>query len=389
VIYRTATALIRQRLKTNPAVALVGPRQVGKTTLARTLSATYFDLEQPTDQLRLDLLWDELVSGDHLTVLDEAQSWPAIFARLRGAIDANRSLNGRFLLLGSVSPGLMRQISESLAGRLALVELTPFLQQELPASSLSNLWLHGGFPDGGLLDPSRFPQWPLDYITLLAERDLPVWGLPAKPPVTMRLLRMLAAVHGQIWNASQIGQGLGLNYHTVNSYVDFLDGAFLLRRLPPWLPNLKKRLVRSPRIYWRDSGLLHAIAGARSMDDLLARPWVGASWEGFVIHQIVGALGANGETVQSHYFRTADGLEADLVFEYDGHLWAIEAKLTSSPSPADFERLKRTADVIGSDRRYLVAQVQESTTDSTGGVVSLIAMVDILLATLRRRSLAE
>ena len=389
MIHRAATALIRKRLKTNPAVALVGPRQVGKTTLARTLSTTYFDLEQPTDQLRLDLLWHEFVSGDHLTILDEAQSWPAVFARLRGIIDGNRRLNGRFLLLGSVSPGLMQQISESLAGRLALVELTPFLLQELPASSLSNLWLHGGFPDGGLLDPSRFPQWPLDYITLLAERDLPIWGLPAKPPVTMRLLRMLAAVHGQIWNASQIGQGLGLSYHTVNSYVDFLDGAFLLRRLPPWLPNLKKRLVRSPRVFWRDSGLLHALAGARSMDDLLARPWVGASWEGFVIHQVVGSLGAHGERIQPHYFRTADGLEADLVFEHDGHLWALEAKLTSSPSPADFEHLKRTADLIGADRRYLVAQVQESTTDANGGIVSLSAMVDILLATLKPESLPE
>jgi hypothetical protein len=278
----------------------------------------------------------------------------------------------------------MQQVSESLAGRLALVELTPFLQEELPASSLQNLWLYGGFPDGGLFDPSRFPQWPLDYITLLAERDLPAWGLAARPQVTMRLLRMLAAVHGQIWNASQIGQALGLSYHTVNAYIDFLDAAFLLKRLPPWLPNVRKRLVRSPRVYWRDSGLLHALAGARSMDDLLARPWVGASWEGFVIHQIVGALAAHGETVQPHYFRTADGQEADLVFEHDGHLWAIEAKLTASPSPEDFERLKRTAEMIGADRRFLVAQVQRTITDASGGVVSLRAMIDILTAAPRR-----
>jgi hypothetical protein len=166
---------------------------------------------------------------------------------------------GRFLLLGSISPALMTQVSESLAGRLTLVELTPFLQTELRKGfHRESLWLCGGFPDGGVLERERFPRWQRDYLSLLTQRDLPSWGLPARPQTTDRLLRMLTAVHGQIWNASQIGQSLGLSYHTVNSYVDYLEGAFLIRRLPPYRPSIPKRLIKRPKIYWRDTGLLHA-----------------------------------------------------------------------------------------------------------------------------------
>jgi hypothetical protein len=364
---------------------VVGPRQTGKTTLARSLGGVYFDLEQPGDRLRLDLRWDGLARAGSLVVLDEAQSWPEVFPRLRGAIDADRRRNGRFLLLGSVSPGLMRAVSESLAGRLALVELTPFLLGELPEVTLADLWLLGGFPDGGVLGQGGFPEWQTDYLTLLAERDLPVWGLPAAPRTTLRLLRMLAAAHGQIWNASQIGQSLGLSYHTVNSYVDFLEGAFLVRRLPPWLPNLRKRLVRSPRVYWRDSGLLHALLGARTAEDLLAQPWVGASWEGFVIHQVLGSLAASGISVDPHYFRTSDGYEADLVFRLGTVVWAIEAKLTADPSPGDFDRLMRAGEMIGADRRYLVAQVRSPTLGKKSGVVSLADLIALLRAPTRAR----
>jgi predicted AAA+ superfamily ATPase len=214
MIARTIETLLRHRLKSYPAVVLVGPRQSGKTTLARSLSSSYFDLEQPADRLRLDLGWDELVAGRQLIILDEAQTWPELFPRLRGTIDADRRRNGRFLLLGSVSPALMKQVAESLAGRLSLVELSPLLTVEQPILSLDDFWLRGGFPNGGILTPKSFPQWQLDYLTLIAQRDLPVWGLAAKPPVTLRLLRMLAAMHGQIWNASQIGQSLGLSYHS-------------------------------------------------------------------------------------------------------------------------------------------------------------------------------
>lgn len=265
--------LIQNRLATSPAVALVGPRQCGKTTLARACGDRYYDLEVISDRLRLDLDWAELTTGESLVILDEAQSWPDIFPLLRHAIDQDRRRNGRFLLLGSVSPVLMREVSESLAGRLALLELTPFLSREVPEVGLDHLWLCGGYPDGGVLGREAFPRWQHDFLGLMTMRDLPAWGLPAKPATTQRLTRMLAAVHGQRWNASQIGKSLGVNYQTVNSYLDYLEGAFLIRRLPPYLPNLGKRLTKAPKVFWRDTGLLHALLGVTDRDDLLARPW--------------------------------------------------------------------------------------------------------------------
>ena len=197
------------------------------------------------------------------------------------------------LLPGSVSPALMREVCESLAGRLALVELTPFLRPELGRSALPRLWLTGGFPDGGPLRPSRFPVWQRDYLALMAQRDLPAWGLSARPQVTDRLLHMISAVHGQVWNASALGQSLGLSYHTVNGYLDYLEGALLVRRLAPWSGNVRKRLVRSPKVYFRDSGLLHSLLGVSSRVDLLRHPAAGASWEGFAIEQLrAGEAGA-------------------------------------------------------------------------------------------------
>lgn len=357
MIERRQTSLLARRLAEYPAVALVGPRQCGKTTLARSFDGDYFDLEQEADRLRLDLEWPRLAAGRRLAILDEAQAWPEIFNRLRGAIDAERKRNGRFLLLGSVAPSLMARVSESLAGRLSLVELTPFLLTELPtAAARERLWLCGGYPDGGVLKPASFPQWQADYLSLLIQRDLPDWGLPAKPQVTRRLAHMLAAVHGQVWNASQIGQSLGLNYQTVNSYLDFLIGAFLVRRLPPWHGNARKRLVKSPKLYWRDSGLLHALLRAGDRHALLAQPWVGASWEGFVIEQILGALQAAGQPIEAFFFRTSDGHELDLVLERPAGRWAIEIKLTADPSPADIARLDKTADMIDAARRFLVSQ---------------------------------
>jgi len=359
MIKRRIATLLQERLAHYPAVALVGPRQSGKTTLARSLEGAYFDLEQEPDRLRFDLQWQTLAEGRELIILDEAQSWPEVFPRLRGAIDKARSRKGRFLILGSVSPALMTHVSESLAGRLSLVELTPFLLDELPKAPLDALWLRGGYPEGGILEPSRFPQWQRDYLTLLAQRDLPNWGLPAKPQMTQRLLRMVAAVHGQLWNASQIGQGLSLTHMTVNAYMDYLTGAFLVRRLPPYQTNVRKRLIKSPRYFWRDSGLLHALLHVGNQDDLLAQPWVGASWEGFVIEQVLGALGQNGRQVEPYFFRTSDQYEIDLVLDLGKRLWAIEIKLTASPSAADLARLNMSADLIKADRRILISRTPE------------------------------
>jgi predicted AAA+ superfamily ATPase len=368
-----------ERLKGYPAVALVGPRQCGKTTLAQSMSGIYFDLERVEDRLRLDLEWESLIAGKRLAILDEAQAWPAVFSRLRSAIDRERKRMGRFLLLGSVSPSLMIHVSESLAGRLSIVELTPFLWTELKSKlRRDRQWLFGGYPDGGVLEPKQYPRWQIDYLALLAQRDLPTWGLPAKPQTTDRLLRMLAAIHGQTWNASQVGQSLGLSYQTVNSYVEYLAGAFLIRRLQPYQANIRKRLIKSPKIYWRDSGLLHALLGVSDRRTLLAQPWVGASWEGFVIEQTIGDLSSRGCAFNAFYFRTSDQYELDLVLDRGRERWAIEIKLTASPGPADMARLDRTADLIDASRRFLVSQVARSSGTPERASCNLAGLIDRL-----------
>jgi uncharacterized protein len=352
---------VRRRLRDYPAVALVGPRQCGKTTLAQSLGGLYFDLEDETERLRLDVEWDTLIAGKQLAVLDEAHMAPSVFPRLRGAIDRDRKRNGRFLILGSVSPFLMTRVSESLAGRIALLELTPLLYGELSnGAQRSRHWLCGGYPDGGILKQQRFPGWQGNYLAILAQRDLPAWGLPAQPKVTDRMASMLAALHAQPWNASKVGQGLGLDYKTVNSYLDYFEGAFLIRRLLPYQTNIHKRLVKAPKVQWRDSGLLHAILGVTNRNELLRRPWVGASWEGYVVEQIIGTLAAAGRTLTPYYFRTSDQHELDLVLDAGGELWAFEIKLTTAPGPDDMARLNKVADMIKARRRVLVTQTNQT-----------------------------
>jgi len=359
MIERAMLGALRDRLGHHPAVALVGPRQSGKTTLGRSLGGHYFDLEQAGDRTRLDVEWARVAAQRELVVLDEAQTWSAAFPRLRGAIDAARKRNGRFLLLGSISPTLMTHVSESLAGRLSVMELSPFLLWEVPSVHMADQWLRGGYPDGGVLGSGRFPEWQESYLALLAQRDLPTWGLPAKPQAIDRLLRMSAAVHGQLLNLSRLGQSLGLSHPTVSSYLDYLEGAFLVRRLRPFAANLKKRLVRSPKLYWRDSGLLHALLRVQSYDDLLVQPWVGASWEGFVIEQVLATLTVTGRRADPYFLRTSDGYEIDLVLDMGRERWAIEVKLTSDPAPQDLERLDRVADLIHARKRILVSQTSQ------------------------------
>ena len=380
MLKRAATQLITKRLRGYPAVALVGPRQSGKTTLAQAIGKRYFDLEQEQDRLRLDVEWDDVVSGRGVIVLDEAQEWPEVFNRLRGEIDRDRRRNGRFLLLGSVSPALMTRVSESLAGRLSIVELAPLTLLELTSNAQRQRhWLMGGFPDGGVLNGSGFPVWQRDYLDLLRQRDLPNWGLPAAPQTTLRLLRMLAATHGNEWNASQIGKSLGLSYQTVNSYVDFLEGAFVVRRLPAFHANLGKRLVKRPKIYWRDSGLLHSILNISDAGSLLAQPWVGASWEGYVIQQIISRLHDADKMFDAFYLRTSDQREIDLVLDMGKERWAIEVKLTSRPGRDDLASLNSNADLIRATRRYLVTRGHETIQVGNQTVCNLEFLLEKLL----------
>ena len=376
---RRITPTLRHRLDGSPAVALVGPRQCGKTTLARSLGGRYYDLEQEPDRLRLDLEWDAAVQGSELIVLDEAQAWPDVFPRLRGTVDADRSRNGRFLLLGSISPGLMRQVSESLAGRLSLLELTPLMQSELETDAQrSRRWLFGGYPDGGVLDGRGFPVWQTDYLALLAQRDLPAWGLPAPYRVTERLLRMVAAIHSREWNATQIGKSLGLSYHTVNGYLDYLEGAFPVRRLEAFHANIRKRLVKRPKVYWRDSGLLHALLNVGDEDALLRQPWVGASWEGFVIDEVLAALQHADLRWHAWHLRTADQREIDLLLEVDSELWALEIKLTTRPKPDDLSRLNANADLVDAGRRFLVCRQSELIENGNQIVCDLDGLIELI-----------
>jgi len=357
MISRIYRRILREKLRKFPAVALIGPRQCGKTTLARQLGGVYFDMETAGSEARLDAEWDALAAGNKLVIIDEAQQAPHVFARLRGTIDANRRRNGRFLLLGSVSPALMENVSESLAGRLGLVRMTPFILPELKAGQMDDLWLRGGYPDGGILEPSMFPEWQESYLELLATRDLPTWGLPAKPRQTLRLLAMLAAVHGQPLNASQLGASLALNHKTILSHTDFLEGTFLIRRLQPFYTNIRKRLVKTPRLYWRDSGLLHALMRIGDSEQLYRQPWLGQSWEGFVIEQTLATLSAADNRAQPYFLRTSDGYEIDLVLDWGVERWAVEIKLTSNPGSAMIDRLNQTADMINATRRVLVCRI--------------------------------
>jgi len=376
---RTVSRLLLDRLARYPAVALVGPRQCGKTTLAGKIGGRYFDLEQAPDQLRLDLEWESICSDRALIVLDEAQEWPDLFPRLRGEIDRRRKVNGRFLLLGSVSPALMTSVSESLAGRLSVIELAPFSVDELGSDAQRRRhWLMGGYPDGGVLNGKGFPVWQRDYLDLLRQRDLPHWGLAATPQTTRRLLRMLAVLHGQEWNASQVGKSLGLSYHTVNSYVDYLEGAFLVRRLPAFHANIGKRLIKRPKLYWRDTGLLHGLLNIPDFDTLLAQPRVGASWEGYVIQQLITALENLGRAYECHYLRTSDQREIDLLVETERELWAIEVRLTARPGRNDLERLNRTADLVKADKRFLICRGREFQRDGRSflsGLENMIAFI--------------
>jgi uncharacterized protein len=378
MIGRHLAKLIKERLKNYPAVALLGARQSGKTTLARTFSEAYFDLELEQDKLKLDLQWDEVAASKAPVILDEAQNFPEIFPRIRSAIDQDRKRTGRFLILGSVSPGLMKQVSEFLTGRIAVVELGPIVLDELPEKPIDDLWLMGGFPDGGILNRDQFPQWQRNYLDVLAMRDLPTWGFPATAPVIKRFFRMLAAFHGFTWNASMIGRSMGLSYHTVNGYLDFLEQTFLIRKLAPYTVNIRKRLIKSPKVYWRDSGLLHALMDIHSTDDLIVQPWVGLSWEGWVIEQILNILQNRGVSCEPFFFRTADGHELDLVLRIKGKLWAFEMKLTTRPEKRDLDRVKKTADMIGVDRKILVSRSDQTLKGQDAVITGIKGIFDLM-----------
>jgi predicted AAA+ superfamily ATPase len=340
MISRQLESILRQRLKTTSAVALLGSRQVGKTTLAKALQLEkpthYLDLERPSDIAKLidPELYLSQFAG-HLVILDEIQRLPDLFPVLRSLIDERRQAGERsaqFLLLGSASPELLQQSAETLAGRISYLELPPISLTELsdPLGSMNQHWLRGGYPDAFLAasDESAH-QWCDDFITSYVERTLPLLGVASNPLVLRRLCSMLAHQQGCTLNLSKLSRSLGIEGKTTRHYIELLEGLYLLRSIPAYSTNAGKRLVKSPKIYWRDSGLLHTLAGLGDLEQILGHPLCGQSWEGYCIEQIIQKLPK--ETSCFHY-RTHTGAELDLVLQNSkGEIIAIEIKRTLSP----------------------------------------------------------
>ena len=361
---RNLQHLVAQALLRSPAVVLLGPRQVGKTTLARAIAqahsdALFLDLERESDRAavaRPELFFPAL--RQRLVVLDEVQTLPDLFRALRPEIDADRRA-GRFLLLGSASGPLLQQSSESLAGRASYVELTPFLASEVThdLASLQPLWQRGGYPLSYLADSDALSlAWRQDFLRTFLHRDMPALGVRVPAETMRRLWTMLAHLQGQPFNASQLGLALGGASHTtVARHLDVLVDALMVRRLAPHLSNVGKRLVKSPRIYVRDSGLLHALLGIADAQALQGHPIAGVSWEGFVIEQIAAALPPDAVL---GYYRTAVGAELDLVAQVQGQTLAFEIKLSSAPKPA--RGFWQALQDVKPDRTFVVAPVERS-----------------------------
>lgn len=331
---RMITETVQKRLQTNPAVALLGARQVGKSTLAELIlkgipKSLYLDLERPTDLNKLtdpEAFFEQF--KNHLIVLDEIQRIPEIFPVLRGIIDRNKR-NQQFLILGSASRDLIKQSSESLAGRVSYMEVTPFTKMELPSSDFRRHWLRGGYPRSNLAaDEEESIQWREDYVRTFLERDIPQLGFRIPANTLGRFWRMLAHSHGQILNASKLGDSMGVSSHTIRSYIDLLEQTFVLRVLQPYSSNVKKRLVKSPKIYLRDSGILHSLLNIEQMEDLFAHPAYGASFEGYVIENIL----AQQHRWQSAFYRTSNGAEIDLILTKGPRKIAVEIKSSSTPN---------------------------------------------------------
>lgn len=373
MIERKAFEVVRRALSQQAAVALMGPRQVGKTTLAlmvgEALGALYLDLEdiQERDKLSHAAVFLSAYE-DRLVILDEIHRVPDLFLTLRGLIDQGRRKGkryGRFLLLGSASLDLMRQSGESLAGRISYIDMTPLDVREVAAESLENLWLRGGFPDSFLAtDERQSLSWRKDLLRTYLERDVPMFGSRVPSETLRRFWTMLAHNQGSLINASRLAAGLEVSSQTVSRYTDLLVDLLLVRRLQPYHVNVGKRLVKSPKVYIRDSGLLHALLNIPDRNALLGHPVVGASWEGFVIENLINAAPAL--TVPGFY-RTSGGAEIDLLLELPGgERWAIEVKRSRAAKPArgfyeaceDLKPAKRFVVHAGADRFPISDDVQ-------------------------------
>ena len=357
------TANIRTALERSRAVALIGPRQCGKTTLARQFvspdSPNYFDLEDPLSLARLDEAMTALRGLAGLVVIDEVQRRPDLFPILRVLMD-RKPLPARFLILGSASPALLRQSSESLAGRLETVSIGGLSLRDVGEKSHSMHWFRGGFPLSFLAtgDTESF-AWRKNFIRTFLERDIPQLGLVTPAQTLFRFWTMLAHYNGQVWNAAEPARSLGLNESTIRRYLDLMEGVFMVRQLPPWYENLKKRQIKSPKVYFRDSGLLHQLIGISEQKDLLTHPKCGASWEGYVIEELLTASRPD----EAYFWGTHAGAEIDLLLFKDGRRIGVEIKRADAPRMTPSMRialtdlkLERLIVIYPGERRYALTE---------------------------------
>ncbi|MCX8017218.1 MAG: ATP-binding protein [Rhodocyclaceae bacterium] len=326
---------VRAALARVPIVALLGARQVGKTTLARQISAAwagpshYFDLEDPDDLARLSEPKLVLSALTGLVVIDEIQRWPDLFPLLRVLAD-RPNVPARFLILGSAQPSLMKRSAETLAGRVAFHSIEGFSLAETGIGHAPTLWRRGGFPRAFLAanDAESF-AWRRDFIRTFLERDLPQLGIDIPAATLHRFWRMLAHYHGQTWNGAELARAFGVAHTTVRRYLDILTGTMVVRQLPPWHENLGKRQVKAPKVYLADTGLLHSLLGLASQDDIEAHPKVGASWEGFVIREVMDRFSVEPE--EAYFWATYAGAELDLLILRGAKRWGVEVKRTTAP----------------------------------------------------------
>jgi predicted AAA+ superfamily ATPase len=383
MIKRYAETELVQLLEQFPAAAILGPRQIGKTTLAQQIAArtkpspVYLDLENPIDLAKLDDPGQYFQTHtDRLIILDEIQRTPGLFQVLRGVIDRRRRAGqqaGQFLILGSASRDLLKQSSESLAGRIAYKELTGLTVSEIKSKDQETLWLRGGFPDSFLAHDERASmRWRMNFISTYLERDVPQLG-PRIPAVTLRRLwTMLAHSQGEQVNVAKLAGGLDVSAHTAKRYIELLEDLLLVRTLRPWAGNIKKRLVKAPKVYIRDSGIAHALLNLMTLDDVLGHPVVGASWEGFALENILSVM-PDGAT--SWFYRTAAGAEIDLVIEQGlRQRLAIEIKRSLAPSVSKGFHLG--CEDIKAKHRYIVYPGAEKYPISNGVIV--MPLVDMM-----------